>query len=242
LDQFRLVDLFVPVARHLGRALGELGFTRARVAENVTDARRFVPAAKDPALLRALGIAGEAVVVAHVSNLKDVKRPLDVVASAARTLRERADLVYLVVGDGPGRAAMEEACARAGVAEHFRFTGWVEHTRIPAHLNLADVVVMPSESEGRALVYLETQACGRVLLASDILAAREVIADGETGVLFGKGDGEALAAKTLALAADPELRFAIVARARRAVAGQTIEGLVDEYEAILGGVIEGRRG
>jgi glycosyltransferase involved in cell wall biosynthesis len=45
-------------------------------------------------------------------------------------------------------------------------------------------------------VYLETQACGRVLLASDIPAAVDVVTDGETGLLFRKGDIAHLAART----------------------------------------------
>jgi glycosyltransferase involved in cell wall biosynthesis len=55
---------------------------------------------------------------------------------------------------------------------------------MPDYINLADIVVMPSAAETQALVYLETQACARLLLASDIPGAREVIVDGETGLLF----------------------------------------------------------
>jgi glycosyltransferase involved in cell wall biosynthesis len=47
---------------------------------------------------------------------------------------------------------------------------------------------MPSDSETQALVYLEAQACARVLLASDVPGAREVMTDGETGLLFRKED------------------------------------------------------
>jgi len=52
---------------------------------------------------------------------------------------------------------------------------------MPEYLNLADMVVMPSETEGLALVCLEAQACERVLIASDIPASREVIEEGSTG-------------------------------------------------------------
>jgi glycosyltransferase involved in cell wall biosynthesis len=58
---------------------------------------------------------------------------------------------------------------------------------VPDYINLADVVVMPSEREGQSLVYLEAQACGKLIVASDIPAAREVITDGETGLLFERG-------------------------------------------------------
>jgi glycosyltransferase involved in cell wall biosynthesis len=38
---------------------------------------------------------------------------------------------------------MEETCRSLGIADRFRFTGWVEHTRVPDYVRLADIVVMP---------------------------------------------------------------------------------------------------
>jgi 2-deoxystreptamine N-acetyl-D-glucosaminyltransferase/2-deoxystreptamine glucosyltransferase len=232
-QQYRAMSTVIAVARHLGDRARALGFPDVRVIENAADARDFVPQPPDLALLRALDIRQGEVVVAHVSNLKPWKRPLDVVESATLALRRDPRLVYLVVGDGPLRVAMEEACRSAGQMDRFRFAGWVDHARVPAYLCLADLVLMPSEHEARALVYLETQACGRVLLASDIPAAREVIRDGETGVLFGKGDVRDLAAKTLRLAGDPRLRARIGARAREAAEGRSVDALLDAYEAAL---------
>jgi len=129
---------------------------------------------------------------------------------------------------------MENACRRAGLLERFRFVGWVEHRRVADYLRLAAMVVMPSESEGQALVYLETQACGRLLLASDIPGAKEAIIDGETGLLFRKGDTTDLAAKTLFAARDENLREAIGRNARKAVEARRLDAAVAEYEAALG--------
>ena len=57
---------------------------------------------------------------------------------------------------------------------------------------------MPSESEAFPLVYLETQACGRLLLASDIPAGREVVVPGDNGLLFRTGDVADLTARARA--------------------------------------------
>jgi hypothetical protein len=73
----------------------------------------------------------------------------------------------------------------------------MDYAEVPRYLNLADLVVTPSETEGLSRVYLETQACGRVLIASDIPAAREVVEPGHTGLLFPRGDPAALAAAIL---------------------------------------------
>ena len=191
--------------RHLADLVREHGVDRVTVIPTAVDIEQFAPRPKDPALLQALEIP-DAVVVTHVSNLKPVKRPMDLVESASAAIRRDGRLVYLIVGDGPLRGPMESACRDAGIQHRFRFVGWVDHAEIPAYLNLADMVVMPSEWEALARAYVETQACGRALVASDIRAAREVIVDGETGVLFRPGDVADLTEKILALAGAPERR------------------------------------
>lgn len=229
-------DRVIAVARHLAERLREVGLERVEAIPNAVDPRAFAPAPRDPALMRSLGITGERVVVAHVSNLKDIKRPLDLVRSAAVALPRDPRLLYLVVGDGPTRADTEAECKRAGILDRFRFPGWVPHEEVPRYLNLADIVVMPSEVEALALVYLEAQACGRVLIASDIPAAREVVEDGMTGLLFRVGDSVALAEATLRAAADPVLRSAIGARARVFAASRPFEAALAEYEAVFAAV------
>jgi glycosyltransferase involved in cell wall biosynthesis len=229
----RQADLRFAPAAHLARSMTSLGLDDVRVVPNAVDLDRFRPGPRDEALAAALGIGDDDVVVAHVSNLKAIKRPLDVVASAARALRDEPRLFYLVVGDGTYREPMESACAAAGVRDRFAFTGWLEYDRVPDHVRLSDIVVAPSESEGQARVYLETQACGRVLLASDIAAAREVVVAGETGVLYPVADVEALAAKTVSLARQPELRRRLGERARQAVHAHELPLAVHRVEALL---------
>jgi glycosyltransferase involved in cell wall biosynthesis len=208
-----------------------------RVIENAVDTLRFAPRAADPLLRRALEIGDRDVVVAHCSNLKPWKRPLDLVRSAALTLRKDPRLVYLVIGDGYLRRAMEAECLRLGVLHRFRFAGWVEHAQVPRYLHLADLVAMPSESEARSLVCLEAQACGRVLLASNIPASRELIVDRETGLLFRKGDVDDLAAVTLEAARDAPLRDRIGAAARQAAEQRSLDALLDSYESALRDVV-----
>jgi len=241
LEQCRGIDQIVAPAQHLADRMRTLGLNHVRVVPNAVDLERFSPRPKNRDLMRELGIAPGDVVVAHVSNLKGLKRPVDVVESAARALPRRRELRYVLVGDGPARAAMQEACERHGLGERFRFVGWVDYDRVPEYINLADIVVMPSEDEAQARVYLETQACGRLLLASDIPGAREVIADALTGMLFRKGDIEDLTEKTLLAAANREWRLAVGRRAREAVAAHSLDGTVDAYLAIFGEVVRNGR-
>jgi glycosyltransferase involved in cell wall biosynthesis len=229
-------DRVIAVAHHLARRLRAVGLERVDTIPNAVDPRTFAPTPPDPALMRRLDITPDRLVVAHISNLKDIKRPLDVVRSAALALEHDPRLLYLVVGDGPARADIEAECRRAALLDHFRFAGWVPHAEVPRYLNVADIVVMPSEVEALALVYLEAQACERLLIASDIPAAREVVEDGATGLLFPPGDVPALAEVTLRAAADPVLRSVIGARARTFAASRPFEAALSEYEAVLAAV------
>jgi len=233
LAQFRQARCIVAVANHLAAGIQGLGLADVRVVPNAVDHRKFAPRPKDPALLGQLGIGPNQPTVLHASNLRPAKRPLDVVESAEQVLRHGAEVVYVIVGDGPYRPEMEAQCKRRGLERQFRFVGWIDHDRMPDFINLADAVVLPSQREGLALVYLETQACGKLLIASDIPAAREVIHDGETGLLFRKGDIADLTEKTLLALGNELLRSAIGQRARQSVLNHTLDGFVTSYERLI---------
>ncbi len=241
LDRIGRADAVVVVANHLVRPLEELGIPDVQAVPNPVDLERFAPRPRDPALTEALDIRETDIVVAHLSNMKRLKRPLDLVHSAEQALRANPSLLYLIVGDGPLRGEVQASCAARGLSGRFRFVDWVEHEVVPDYLSLADLVVMPSEGEAQALVYLETQASGRTLIASDIPGALEVVTHGETGIIFRTADILDLTEKTLLAAGDPALRAQIGERARERVVAHSLERVVARYEAILEEVVERRR-
>jgi glycosyltransferase involved in cell wall biosynthesis len=237
LDRYRKVTLIVTPARHMAENLRRLGLNHIRVIPNAVDLQHFSPQPKSEALLRQLALRDDDLTIVHISNLKSLKRPLDIVSSAERTLRQNPRLTYVIVGDGPCRALMEETCRSHNLVERFRFVGEVDHKDIPDYINLADMVVMPSAAETQALVYLETQACARLLLASDIPGAREVIVDGETGLLFHTGDIDELTVRTLFAASDPRRRTDIGRNAREYVRVHSLSDAVATYAATLEDVV-----
>jgi len=241
LVEYRKVNLIVAVAKHLTEGLQRLGFERVKTIPNAVNLRQFSPKPKNVALLRKLAIKDDDVVVMHVANLQMRKRSLNLVSSSVSALQQDRRLVYVIVGDGPLRETMENTCREKQISEKFRFVGWIEYDRMPDYINLADIVVMPSEAEGMARVYLETQACARVLLASDIPAAREVIVDGETGLLFSKGDIDDLTAKTLLAASDPKFRGDIGRKAREQVKGHSLIDAVTTFATTMEDAIRQHR-
>src|SRR5262249_8053326 len=75
----------------------------------------------------------------------------------------------------------------------------------------------PSRREGLPLSLLEAAACGRAMIASDVPGCREVVINGQTGLLFPVDDAVALADAMAQLAADPQLRACCAAAARKRV-------------------------
>lgn len=237
LDGCRAADLLIVQAAHMREIAERIGVRRVVVVPNSVDLAQFAPRPSPARLREALGISAHDVVVMHASNLKPVKRPLDVVRVAARALAVDPRLVFVIVGDGEGRAAMEDLCRRTGLAERFRFTGWVDYARMPDYLALADVVVLPSAFEQQARVYLETQAAGRLLLASAVRSAREVVEHGRTGLLHRPGDLDDFADKLLQAVADPVARARIGRQARTHVARHSHIQVAPRFAAVLEDVV-----
>jgi phosphatidylinositol alpha-1,6-mannosyltransferase len=162
-----------------------------------------------------LGVADRRVLltVSRLAANKGHARVIDVLPA----LRARfPDLVYLVVGHGGERAALEAFAAARGVADAVRFEGPVGDPR--AYYAACDVFAMPSgrlsagsdgkAGEGFGIAYLEAGACGVPVVASASGGGAEVVIDGETGCVVDPGDARALERAIAGLLADP-------ARARR---------------------------
>ena len=242
LEQYRKADLIVTAAQHMADGLRARGFERVLTIPTAVDTRRFSPGPRPAEFARELQIEPDDIVVALVANLHRRKRPFDLIASAELALAREPRLRYVVAGDGVLRSELQAEVRRRGLDDRFRFLGWVDYDRIPDVLRLADIAVLPSEAEGLARAYLEAQASGRVLVASDIPPAREVIQDGQTGLLFRLGDPVELAERTLEAARRPALRAEIGGRARiQAERSHSIDDAVGCYLANLERVVRARQ-
>ncbi len=241
LSEFRKADLLVSAARHMAEGLRRRGFANVEEILNAVALAQFSHVPRDKGIASHLQLDARDIVVMHLSNLKAVKRPMDLILSAELALRAEPRLRYVVVGDGAFREPMEQECRRRQLTPRFRFAGWVDHSRIPAHLALSDLVVSMSESEGLSRVYLEAQASCRLLIASDIAPAREVIEDGASGLLFRKGDVQDLAAKTILGARDSGLRSRIARNGRERVEAHSLDHAVERYLSVFDVCIRKRR-
>jgi glycosyltransferase involved in cell wall biosynthesis len=185
-------------------------------------------------LLRELDIRPDQLVVALFGNLTERKRPQEFVRAALLALERDPELIFLVVGSGTEREAVCQMVHNAIAANHFRILERVAYERMPDFFRLADMVVSTSEAEGMSRVYLETMASARVLIASDIPAARDLIRKDETGLMFPVGDTAELARLILETGADATLRARLGENARQYVVGaHSLVRAIDAYCAAL---------
>jgi len=233
LAAMRRFDLIVTSGRHARTAMAELGVPGVRVIPNPVDLQRFRPLEPDATMLRELAIPAGAVVVLHASKLTEQKRPMDLLGAAERVLAENDRFVFVVAGEGRLREEVERECHSRGLGADFRFPGWIEHECMPELMSVGDMVVMPSAYECQALVYLETMACARPLIASDIVAAREVVDDGVNGLLHPEGDEERLAELIVACATDRPLVKRLTERGLESAAQHALSLIADSYEQAL---------
>jgi L-malate glycosyltransferase len=197
------------------------------VIPNFIDVERYAPMAGDAAR-RAFAPNGEPIVL-HVSNFRPVKRPCDVVRTFAR-VREHVDAKLLLVGDGPERHAVETLSRELGTRAHTHFLGKV--TDVERVYGLADVFVLPSETESFGLAALEAMAAGVPVVSTDRGGLSEVNVHGDTGFLSPVGDVESLARHVLHILRDPDEHARLRAGARAQAERFRARTIVPRYEEL----------
>lgn len=148
----------------------------------------------------------------------------------------------LIVGGHQGeadRARLADLAASLGVADRVEVTGFVPPPQVAGHLARADVLVLPNPASALSaswtspLKLFEYLAAGRPIVASDLPAFREVLADGENALLVAPGDAAALAAAVRRLLEDAALAARLARRAWDDAAQYTWDARAAAIEALL---------
>jgi glycosyltransferase involved in cell wall biosynthesis len=188
--------------RFLQQRCLSLGVAPARIAYVPAgiDRQRFVmpAAAQVESLRRCWGLEG-CQVVGYVGSMSLTGHAVDLLLQAFAQLQSRQrHAVLLLVGGGEDYDYLRAQAERLGLAQAVRFTGRVPAGDVPAYLALSDVTTDPvlDDMVARArspLKIVESLAVGTPVVTGDVGDRREMLADGQAGVLVAPGDPRALA-------------------------------------------------
>jgi N-acetyl-alpha-D-glucosaminyl L-malate synthase BshA len=141
------------------------------------------------------------VILCHISNFRKVKRVEDVLRIFSLVNKKRKSKV-LLVGDGPERYRMEELCRELDLCNDVKFLGKLRDTQ--RVLEIADVFILPSETESFGVAALEAMSMGVPVISSNTGGIPEVNINGETGYTSDVGDVDSMAENLLKIVQDEE--------------------------------------
>ncbi len=224
---FQAVDHVFTICEGLRHDIVGRGVAAQKVSliPNAVDVDAFsVGGAPDADLRRRLGLEG-CIVVGFIGSFYAYEG-LDLLLDAMPGIvAARPEVRVLLVGGGPQDEALRARAAALGIGERVVFTGRVPHADVPRFYDQIDVLAYPRHSMRLTelvtpLKPLEAMAQGRVLIASDVGGHRELIRDGETGVLFEAGSAASLTGRLLHLIDDRSAWPGLRARGRAFVEEQ----------------------
>ena len=165
-----------------------------KVIPNFIDLESFRKYDKDH-FKKAIAPKGEKILM-HISNFRKVKRVQDVVEIFYK-VRQNMPAKLLMVGDGPERQTAQQMCRKLGDCNDVHFLG--KQGAVGELLAVADLFLMPSESESFGLAALEAMACQVPVISSNAGGIPEINIHGVTGFLSDIGNVEEMAANALFL-------------------------------------------
>jgi N-acetyl-alpha-D-glucosaminyl L-malate synthase BshA len=171
-------------------------------------------------------------VIIHVSNLRSVKRPLDVIKIFHGIHRYMGDSVELrIIGEGPMQYEMITLVEQLGIENHVHFRGVLSD--IGSAIASADLLLLPSQHESFGLAALEAMACGVPVIASRVGGLPEVIEDGRSGFLFPLGDIDEAVEKAVKVLKDKKFYNSVRQEALKDAKEKFgMNKIVDQYEKL----------
>ena len=232
------VDGVVAVSDFVRQGLLEAGIPSEKISvvHNGIDLDRFFAGQEEQRrqARQELGFSPEDLVIGAAGALNEGKG-LFVLIKAAGLLKDALPQAkILLVGEGPGRAALEEEAGSLGVKAVFTGRRLDMERMYPA----MDIFAFPSICrETFGMVAIEAMASGLPVIASSVGGVPEVVKDGENGLLVPPGDPRALASAIMRLAGDAEFSKRLAQNGQKKVRESfSSEAMARRFESVISGL------
>jgi glycosyltransferase involved in cell wall biosynthesis len=177
---------------------------RAVVVNNGIDQRKFSPARVFADIRGELNIPRDVVLLLFLARFTGHKQPLTLIRAFHEAVGQLPGLRLLMVGEGDEKEEGMRLAAELGLEGRVYFSSFRQD--VPDVLAAADIYVLPSLWEGLPIGLLEAMAMGKAVIGTRVDGTREVLRDGENGLVVEPGNVGALAAAILRLVEDRRLR------------------------------------
>jgi len=182
---------------------------------------------------RVLNLPQDKKIILTVGNLEPVKGQKYLVEAVQRIVRERKDVLCVIVGAGKLRTALERQIRSLGLGDYVVLAGGKPHNEIPLWMNACDLFALTSLRESFGVVQIEAMACGKPVVATRNGGSEEVVPSNEYGLLVEPADPKDLAEKIL-VALDREWdQRAILAYVERYTWEGIAKEIMEVYTKIL---------
>lgn len=217
----RHADQVVTLTQSMALELVERGVPSGRivVVPNAVDTEKFAPLQRDEDLARELGLAPGVPVIGYVGSVVGYEGLDDLVLALAQLRDEGIPFYFVLVGDGLALRDLRCLIDELGLAERVRAPGRLPHNAVVRYYSLMDVCPFPRKplplcEMVSPLKPLEAMAMAKAVVSSDVAALREMVVDGQTGLLSRKGDVSSLRDVIRRMVMDRDLRIRLGASAR----------------------------
>jgi N-acetyl-alpha-D-glucosaminyl L-malate synthase BshA len=172
-------------------------------------------------------------ILMHISNFRKVKRIEDVIRIFDK-VRKKMPAKLLLIGDGPERTHIERLCRELNTCEDVKLLGKVVNPE--EHLLLADLFLLPSETESFGLAALEAMASHVPVISSNTGGIPEVNIHGVSGYLSDVGDVDDMAKNAIAILKDETTLNKFKAQAYQQALKFDIHNILPMYELLYDAV------
>jgi len=199
-----IVNVLKVVPKEKSVVIG-LGLELEKFLKNNTLKGKFranTGASKDDLLI---GIVGRLVPIKNHKMFLEVARKI-------RNKQPHLKAKFVIIGDGETRESLTDYAKKLNLGNDVCFTGWAED--LPSMYADLDIVVLTSLNEGTPLSLIEAMASAKPIVATDVGGVKDIIQDGENGLLAKANDVETFSEKLISLLQDKEKRLSMGLRGR----------------------------
>jgi glycosyltransferase involved in cell wall biosynthesis len=206
---------------------------------NGIDIDKYSFRAKPSYLMKEFGIAQKTKVIGTVGRLAEVKDQTTMIEAFSKVNQIFSESVLMLVGDGPMKSVLQQLASTKGLYDKVLFVG--NRTDVPDLLNLLDVFLLTSLSEGTSISLLEAMSSGIAPIVTNVGGNPSLVDHSINGFIVSPKNIDELSEKMIYLLQNEEKRKEFGENASLKVRNKfSLAKMVKEYESLYLSLLDGK--